>query len=107
MSRNLESKYFPKFWLPLGTYFLFQNDLKFVKTSLLGDITFKVSTDAEVYTKQEGTYQCVGGAQGSRFRVASEEADLSIAKLEDFTGGPFKNDLIEVYEGNDIGKVIC
>ena len=49
----------------------------------------------------------MGGAQGSRFRVASEEADLSIAKLEDFTGGPFKNDLIEVYEGNDIGKAIC
>jgi len=66
-----------------------------------GDLTFKVSTDVKVYSKQEGTYQCVGGAQGSRFRVASQEADLSIAKLEDFTG-TLKDDLIEVYEGNDI-----
>ena len=64
-------------------------------------MTFKVSTDVKVYSKQEGTYQCVGGAQGSRFRVASQEADLSIAKLDDFTG-TLKDDLIEVYEGNDI-----
>jgi hypothetical protein len=58
-------------------------------------LTFKVSTDVKVYSKQEGTYQCVGGAQGSRFRVASQEADLSIAKLEDFSG-TLKDDLIEV-----------
>ena len=54
-------------------------------------MTFKVSTDVKVYSKQEGTYQCVGGAQGSRFRVASQEADLSIAKLEDFTGKAMKS----------------
>ena len=65
-----------------------------------GDLTFKVSTDSEVFKNQEGTYQCVGGAQGSQFQVASLEAELSIAKLEDFR--KIKNDIIEVFEGNDI-----
>ena len=68
---------------------------------LLGELTFKVSTDVEVFSKQEGSYQCIGGAQGSRFRVASQEAELSIAKLDDFAS-TLKDDLIEVYEGNDI-----
>ena len=68
---------------------------------LLGALTFKVSTDIKVYSKQEGAYQCVGGAQGSRFQIASQEANLSIAKLEDFPA-TLKDDLIEVYEGNDI-----
>ena len=84
-------------WPLTSAFFLFKLNLYLI----LGDLTFKVSTDVKVYSKQEGTYQCVGGAQGSRFRVASQEADLSIAKLEDFTG-TLKDDLIEVYEGNDI-----
>ena len=58
-------------YLKLQT-FLFKLNLYLI----LGDLTFKVSTDVKVFSKQEGTYQCVGGAQGSRFRVASQEADL-------------------------------
>ena len=58
-------------YLKLQT-FLFKLNLYLI----LGDLTFKVSTDVKVFSKQEGTYQCIGGAQGSRFRVASQEADL-------------------------------
>ncbi len=66
-----------------------------------GQLTFKVSTDPQVFRQQEGTYQCVGGAQGSQFQIASLEAKLSIAQLEDFVKVN-KIEQIEVYEGNDI-----
>lgn len=65
-----------------------------------GLLTFKVSTDPQVFSQQEGTYQCVGGAQGSQFQLASPEARLSIAKLDNFRYQ--KDELIEVFEGNDI-----
>ena len=61
-----------------------------------GQLTFKVSTDPEVYKKQEGTYQCIGGAQGSQFRIASLQADLNIATLGEFRS--IKDETIEVFE---------
>ena len=70
------------------------------KANSKGLLTFKVSTDPVVYKQQEGTYRCVGGAQGSQFQIASLEAQLNIAKLEDFAKE--KDDSIEVFEGNDI-----
>ena len=65
-----------------------------------GHLTFKVSTNPEIFSKQIGTYQCIAGPVGSSYRVASEEADLNIAYLNDFP--PAKDEILEIFEGNDI-----
>ena len=61
-----------------------------------GQLTFKISTDPSFYTQQEGTYQCIGGASGSKFRIASSEAELSIARLGEFA--PDRPNTIEMFE---------
>ena len=61
-----------------------------------GQLTFKISTDPQIYSQQEGTYQCIGGASGSKFRIASSEAELTIARLGDFS--PDKPNTIEMFE---------
>ena len=50
-----------------------------------GQLTFKISTDPQIYSLQEGSYQCIGGASGSKFKIASSQAHLRIAHLADFT----------------------
>ena len=65
-----------------------------------GQLTFKISTDPLVYKSQEGSYQCIGGASGSKFKIASIAAELNIAFLGDFRGQPV-NKRLEIFEGND------
>ena len=65
-----------------------------------GHLTFKVSTEPEVFSQQIGKYQCLAGPRNTTFRLASEDAELSIAYLEDFSVA--KDEIIEIFEGNDI-----
>ena len=67
-----------------------------------GHLTFKVSTDPEVFSKQIGKYQCLAGPRNTTFRLASEDAELSIAYLEDFSVAKHAYEIIEIFEGNDI-----
>ena len=64
-----------------------------------GQLTFQISNDPQVYKNQEGSYQCVGGASGSRYKIASIEAELDIAHLGDFED--LNKNPIEIFEGND------
>jgi hypothetical protein len=63
-----------------------------------GHLTFKVSQNPDIYEKQVGKYQCIGSAIGSLFRLASEEAELSIAQIGEFKVE--KDVTIEVFEVN-------
>ena len=64
-----------------------------------GQLTFQISNDPQVYKNQEGSYQCIGGASGSRYKIASIEAELDIAHLGDFED--LNKNPIEIFEGND------
>ena len=66
-----------------------------------GQLTFKISTDPLVYKSQEGSYQCIGGASGSKFKIASIAAELNIAFLADFPGQQAVSKRLEIFEGND------
>ena len=61
-----------------------------------GLLTFRVSKKSDEYRDQVGTYQCIGGAQGSPYKIASLKAELSIAFLGEFA--PAKPKSIEAFE---------
>ena len=87
-------------WLHNGQVLKHQQDKFHIDK---GQLTFKISTDPLVYKSQEGSYQCIGGASGSKFKIASIGNPF---KFDLYTRWRFDNcTLAEFYIGKKYGKI--
>ena len=63
-------------------------------------LIFNISQNPAVFAEQTGSYRCIAGPKGSPFKIASREAELNIAHLDDFQDA--KDEIIEIYVSNDV-----